>query len=97
LRRERQLAAILGGQRQPHSGALAGVFGAGYAGDVKLPSGLRIEAKARRDGWRQLYAWLANVDALALKADRKEWLLVIPLERLQEVARLMAVQEGEAA
>ena len=77
-RREREAAAILGAEKVPLSGAAGGSF----TGDLLLPSGLRVECKARADGWRTLYAQLEGVDVLALKADRRPWLAVLPLATL---------------
>ena len=74
-RAERELARLLGGKRQPLSGAVGGR----YAGDG-VAMGLRWEVKVAADGWRRLYRWLEAADALALKADRRPWLVVMPLE-----------------
>ncbi|WP_240876885.1 hypothetical protein [Shimazuella soli] len=38
------------------------------------------ECEVRSDGFKLLYGWLENKDALVLKADRKEWLVVLPLQ-----------------
>jgi hypothetical protein len=77
-RREREAAALVGGQRVPLSGSAGGAF----AGDVLLANGWRAQVKARADGWRRLYADLEGADVLMLRADRREWLAVLPLERL---------------
>ena len=66
----------MNGDRVPLSGAAGGDF----AGDVQV-LGLTWEVKARGDGFHQLYAWLAAHDALALRADRKPWLVVLPMDR----------------
>ncbi len=60
----------------PFSGAAGGAF----SGDVEA-LGLRWECKSRADGFRQLYAWLDGADALALKADRRDWIVALPLGR----------------
>jgi hypothetical protein len=73
----------------PLSGAARGRFG----GDVSVPLlgvDRRIEVKARRNGFAQLYAWLGDHDFLILKADRKEPLVVL---RLSEAARIAALAE----
>lgn len=79
-RAERELARILGGERVPLSGAAGGQF----AGDVEA-LGLRWEVKVRANGFRQLYGWLEGRDALALRADRREWLVVLRVETLQRL------------
>nr|WP_141201766.1 hypothetical protein [Paludifilum halophilum] len=84
-RREREFASIIGGQRIPLSGS-AKHAGEAHAGDVD-GLGMRWEVKARRDGFKLLYAWLdqEHVDALALKADRREWLVVLPVQTLVDL------------
>ena len=86
-RREREFAALVGGTRVPLSGAAGG----DYAGDVRA-LGLLWECKARADGFKQLHAWLDGRDALALKADRRPWLVVLPLDTL--LALLDAARGG---
>ena len=57
--------------------------------DVSVPfdgKDLRVEVKCRRDGFKQLYKWLEQRDALILKADRREALLVVRLSFGAEVA-----------
>lgn len=68
-------AAGLDAERIPLSGAVKGSF----AGDVRV-AGYLGEVKVRGDGFKQLYAWLEhdNADFLALRADRKDWLMVVP-------------------
>lgn len=77
---EREFAKLIGGERVPLSGAAGG----NYTGDV-IGLGLRWECKRRRNGFKQLYDWLDGADALAVRADRKPWLVVMPLERLLEL------------
>lgn len=79
-RRELEFAKLIGGERVPLSGAAGG----SYVGDVK-GLGLTWECKARKDGFKQLYGWLEGKCALAVKADRKQWLVVIPLDRFLEM------------
>lgn len=86
-RREREFAALVEGERVPLSGAAGGSF----AGDVLALGGLRFEVKARADGFRTLYAWLDGADALALKADRRPWLVVLPLDTLRTLIALGAL------
>lgn len=76
-RREVEFARMVGGQRVPLSGAVGGDFGQ----DVVMPNGWRAEVKARADGWRTLYDALKGADLLALRADRRPWLVVLPIDR----------------
>ena len=84
-RREREFAALIGGTRVPLSGA-AKHAGEAHTGDV-TGLGLRWEVKARKDGFKTIYRWLEEeaVDALALKADRRGWLVVIPAELFKKL------------
>lgn len=84
-RRELEFAKIIGGQRIPLSGA-AKHAGRAHTGDV-TGLGLRFECKARKDGFKTIYRWLEEdgIDALALKADRKDWLVVVPIERFLQL------------
>lgn len=73
---ERDFAKLTGGQRIPLSGALRG----NLSNDVALPDGLKVEVKARADGWREIYRWILDdvekPDALVLKADNQPFLVV---------------------
>jgi hypothetical protein len=74
--------------RVPLSGAIGGRFG----GDVVLPllgRDLCIEVKARAQGFRELYSWLNERDALIVKADRLEPLVVVRLSLAAEFAKLV--------
>ncbi|MBH8609100.1 hypothetical protein [Thermoactinomyces sp. CICC 10521] len=83
-RRESEFAKLIGGRRVALSGALKSL-GDELTGDVE-GLGLRWEVKARKDGFKTLYGWLEEpaIEALAVKADRKEWLVVIPLDKFLE-------------
>jgi Holliday junction resolvase len=73
--------------RVPLSGAVGGRF----AGDVILPllgRDLRVEVKARADGFSNLYSWLTERDVLIVKADRQEPLVVVWLSLATEIAKL---------
>ena len=48
-------------------------------GDIVV-EGLTGEVKLRKNGFKMLYDWLEGNDFLAVKADRKEYLVVISLE-----------------
>ena len=84
-RREREFARLIGGRRTPLSGAVEG-----YPNDVE-GLGMKFEVKARKDGFKQIYKWLLSEDkpdALALKADRKPWLVVMTLDRFLELMNI---------
>jgi hypothetical protein len=51
---------------------------------------LRIECKARADGFRQLYDWLDRRDVLIVKSDRHEPLVVVRLSLAAEIAKKAA-------
>ncbi len=53
-RREKEVAADLGGERVPLSGSLGGKL----SGDVKDCLNLTVEVKSRKDGFGTLYGWL---------------------------------------
>lgn len=59
--------------------------------DLELPLGdervLRIECKARADGFRELYGWLEDRDILIVKADRQPPLVVLRLSLAAEIAK----------
>jgi len=78
---EREVAKLLGGSRVPLSGSARGPF----SGDVLVPNLGRGEVKRRKDGFRQLYSWLSGKDFVALRADRREWLVVLRLKTLKKL------------
>lgn len=78
---ERELARLLGGRRIPLSGSAGGAF----VGDVEVPGLGRGEVKRRRDGFKELYKWLEGRDFLGLRADRKGWLIVVPVDALRDL------------
>jgi len=93
-RNERQLVSILRAygipaQRVPLSG------GTSYAkGDVEAEikgRTWRIESKVRGNGFKRLYEWLTGNDALVVRADRQEALVVLPLRTFCELIG----EEGE--
>jgi hypothetical protein len=75
----------LGAERVPLSGSAGG----SYAGDLTVPilgRDLVVEAKARANGFAQLYSWLNGRDALIVKANRRDALVVLPLRLAVEIA-----------
>lgn len=75
-------AAGLAAKRVPLSGSVQG-----YPGDVSVTLAGRelcVEVKSRKD-FKTLYGWLENRDALILKADRKDPLLVLRLDDVLEL------------
>lgn len=67
-------AAGIDAERIPLSGAMKGSFG----GDVRV-AGYLGECKVRAEGFKTLYDWIDHdgADFLALRADRKDWLVVL--------------------
>ena len=67
-------------QRIPLSG------GTDYAkGDIEAVikgRKMRIEVKARKDGFKQIYDWKGEFDALIIKRDRSRPLIVLDIEDL---------------
>ena len=55
----------------------------------------RVEVKVRGDGFKQLYSWIAGADLLALKADRRPPLMVLPLALVVEL--MLAAEHGSKA
>jgi Holliday junction resolvase len=75
----------LAGERVPLSGSAGG----SYLGDLSVPVlgvDRTVECKSRKDGFRELYAWLQARDLLIIKADRRDALVVIPLKLATEIA-----------
>jgi hypothetical protein len=49
--------------------------------DLVMPDGRFVESKVKADGFKLLYRWLDDdASILALRADRKGWLIVQRLE-----------------
>ncbi len=81
---EREFADLTGGKRVPLSGAADG-----FKNDV-IVDGLKFEVKRRKDGFKTLYNWLeddAEPDALAIRADYKGWLIVLPVDLFLKLLR----------
>jgi hypothetical protein len=88
---ERELVSLIpGSKRVPLSGSIGGE----HSNDVILPNGWRAEVKRRKSGMKQLYDWLnqSSPDVVAFRADRKPWLVVLPLDKFLE---LMGGKENE--
>ena len=90
-RGEAAFAHAIGGKRVPLSGAVEG-----YEGDV-TGMGLSWQVKVRGDGFKSLYEWLKGHDALGLRADRRGWLVVMPVETLWKLLDRDAPQGYEKA
>ena len=77
---EREFCKLYGGERMPLSGAQGGSF----TGDVvNVPYIGRGEIKRRARGFKTLYGWLADNDFLAMRADRKPWLVCLKMDDLK--------------
>ena len=68
-RGERAVAALLSATK------VSGMYKDGH--DLEMPDGRTVEVKIRAKGFALLYRWLAPVDLLVVKADRKEALVVM--------------------
>ena len=81
---EREFAEAMGGSRVPLSGAMGGA----NSNDVVLPNGLRAEVKRRKSGFKELYEWVLDErehpDLVAVRVDRKPWLVIQTLEQWRE-------------
>jgi Holliday junction resolvase len=58
--------------------------------DISMPllgSDRAVEVKYRADGFRQLYDWLHQRDALIVKSDRQAPLVVVQLSLAAEIAK----------
>ena len=71
-------------ERVPLSGAAGGKFRSDVEVAV-LGADWRIECKTRAQGFKSLYEWLDGSDALVVRADRQEPLVVLPLRRAVEL------------
>lgn len=78
---------------------LSGASGGSFAGDITVPVMGRnwtIEAKARSHGFAQIYEWLGDNDALIVKADRKEPLVVLSLRQATELLKRAELHRSNA-
>lgn len=72
-------------EKVPLSGAVGGRWG----GDISVPIGgvdRTIEAKVRRGGFKQIYAWLSGRFAVIAKGDRQPALITLRLADFAEIA-----------
>jgi Holliday junction resolvase len=77
---------------------LSGAAGGQWSSDIHIPllgRTHRAEVKARGDGFKQLYAWIAGADLLIVKADRRDPLVVLPLALVVEL--MLAAERGSKA
>lgn len=97
-------ACGIAAERVPLSGAARGKF----SSDVSVPLGgadYRVEVKVRKNGFKMLYDWLYEVegnqqanDALVIKSDREEPLLVVPLRKAAHFIELFEkMRDGNVA
>ncbi len=80
-------------ERVPLSGQRGGLF----AGDIHIPTHagqFKIEAKLRKDAFRELYNWIDGNHAVVVRADRKEALAVIRLTDFMEFFRAWLESAG---
>ena len=95
-RAEREVARLLRdagipARRVPLSGSVEG-----FLGDVVIELGDRElvgEVKRRRDGFKELYRWLEGRDLLFCRADRRGWVVVMPVEIFIELVREVRCDE----
>jgi hypothetical protein len=85
-RAENEVKRLLGGERtfwQPENSTDE------KRGDLWSVPGLgKGEVKIRADGFKQIYGWLADNDFLAIRADKRFWLICM---RLEDVKKLLKV------
>ncbi len=83
-RTERNIARLL----QDHGLAAVKISGMYKPGaDLSVPRIGSVEVKCRADGFRQLYSWLTDRDALVVKADRQEPLIIMRLALAAEIIK----------
>ncbi len=58
---------------------LSGGAGGNFAGDLRIEN-KKAEVKGRKEGFKELYKWIEGKDMLFIRADRKEWLVVLRIE-----------------
>lgn len=70
---------------------LSGGAGGAFSDDITLKwfddDEARFEAKARANGFKELYKWLGECSGLFLKADRKPPLVVLRMEDFMDLMK----------
>jgi hypothetical protein len=68
---------------------LSGALGGEFTNDVVAPNGWRCEVKRRASAFKTIYAWVQDTrekpDAVAFRADRMPWLVVMHVEKFNEL------------
>nr|PZN07691.1 MAG: hypothetical protein DIU64_11895 [Caldicoprobacter oshimai] len=84
---EREVVNLLEkhGCKAQRTAPLQAAKGAESGADVLLDDTYRIEVKRRRDGFSSLYKWLESADFLFLRADRKQYIVAMPVEMFLEL------------
>lgn len=94
-RGERALvAALIAGGINAERVPLSGAAGGSFKNDVTAAiAGQRrdFEVKTRKDGFKELYKWIEPAYGLAVKADRKPFLVVLRLEDFIHLAKLPSI------
>lgn len=81
---EREFCRLTGAKKIPLSGA-AGKYNPDFSGDVIWPGVGKGEIKRRKNGFNQIYRFLGENDFLAIRQDKKEWLVIMRLEKFTEL------------
>jgi hypothetical protein len=68
---------------------LSGALGGEFTNDVVAPNSWRIEVKRRASAFKTIYDWVLDTrespDAVAFRADRMPWLVVMTVEKFNEL------------
>lgn len=90
---EREIVQLLNkygikAERVPLSGALKGKLSGDVDCTIKGES-KKIEVKRRKDGFKELYKFIEQDDSdyIFMRADRKEWLIVMTFDEWLELAK----------
>ena len=55
-------------------------------GDLVIEN-MKAEVKVRKEGFKRIYDWLSGNDLLFLKADRKDYLVVMRLDLFEKILK----------